>query len=246
MMIWNPMEFHYFQLPAYFFQIDPTLFIAYDRYFFFSGRWMELLLPWWVKQLQGYLASVVYDPSKSWSGCYQAMVEQQTAPGLRVCVCAGPFRKSVGFVLPRMPELTEEQAMNQFFSMSVSNSATAKGLWVFGPLFGAFAQTVWIQIVWTKRFESDNVAYKFQLPFQIESRQACGTSMKAWGLNASCLAPLCYLPPGLSLLRGHWEWDDSAGRFWEGMARSIVCLFLLKDKDLVVEVWGSFKWCFRD
>jgi len=163
-----------------------------------------------------------------------------------VCVCAGPFRKSVGFVLPRMPELTEEQAMNQFFSMSVSNSATAKGLWVFGPLFGAFAQTVWIQIVWTKRFESDNVAYKFQLPFQIESRQACGTSMKAWGLNASCLAPLCYLPPGLSLLRGHWEWDDSAGRFWEGMARSIVCLFLLKDKDLVVEVWGSFKWCFRD
>lgn len=157
-----------------------------------------------------------------------------------------PFRKSVGFVLPRMPELTEEQAMNQFFSMSVSNSATAKGLWVFGPLFGAFAQTVWIQIVWTKRFESDNVAYKFQLPFQIESRQACGTSMKAWGLNASCLAPLCYLPPGLSLLRGHWEWDDSAGRFWEGMARSIVCLFLLKDKDLVVEVWGSFKWCFRD
>ena len=93
---------------------------------------------------------MVYDPSKSWSGCYQARVEQQTAPGLRVCVCvclcvcvcAGPFRKSVGFVLPRMPELTEEQAMNQFFSMSVSNSATAKGLWVFGPLFGAFAQTV--------------------------------------------------------------------------------------------------------
>ena len=41
-------------------------------------------------------------------------------------------REFVGFVLPRMPELTEEQAVNQFFSMSASNSVT--GLKVCGCL----------------------------------------------------------------------------------------------------------------